>query len=290
MEHLAIMSEGYIEKICNGTKTIESRFSINKIAPFHKVSKGELVYLKESGKDIRAVFEVERVLYFEHLTPEKIEEIQKEYGSGINADDSFWRKKASANYATLMFVKNPHLVEPIKVYKKDKSAFKSFQCLNNDLLMVKRQIVKHPHDCDRNKHYFVFQNNKSVCLYCGFEFPYAKEMEGRPVYKRIKEMMELSKWNEEWFHAELDNVANAHKEKQKDEIRNRLLASVGKLYSNDGRQTPYYENPIYYAQHALGCCCRKCLLKFYGIPAERELSEEEVNYFTDLIYEFILEK
>lgn len=290
MEHLAIMSKGYIEKICAGTKTIESRFSINRIAPFHKASAGELVYMKESGKDITAVFEVEKVLYFEHLTPEKVEEIKKEYGAFIQAEPSFWEEKKTSRYATLLFIKRPRKISPIKIYKRDKAAFKSFDSLFDDVLMTKRQIIKHPGDCRHNKHYFIHKDGKSVCMHCGFEFPYSKEMQQLPSYERIKEIMELSKWNEDWFHAEFDNVAKAHSKKSREEIMQRLISSIGILHPNDGIQTPYYENPIYYAQHALGCCCRKCLLKFYGIPLERKLSKEELSYFADLVETFIKEK
>lgn len=290
MEHLAIVSKGTIENICSGIKTIESRFSIHRIAPFYKASAGEPVYLKESGRDITAVFEIEKVLYFEHLTPEKIEEIRENYGGSIHAEPSFWEEKKTSNYATLLFIRHPREISPIKIYKRDKSAFKSVQSLFDDVLMTKRQIIKHPGDCANGKHYFISKEGATVCMHCGFPFPHSEEMKRLPSYERIKEIMELSKWNEDWFHAELDNVAKAHMEKSKEEIRQRLIASVGTLHPNDGRQTPYYENPIYYAQHALGCCCRKCLLKFYGIPLKRKLSEEELLYFTDLVDTFIKQK
>jgi hypothetical protein len=44
---------------------------------------------------------------------------------------------------------------------------------------------------------------------------------------------------------------------------------------NDGRQTPWRGHPVFVAQHATGTCCRSCLAKWHGIPAERELSPEE---------------
>ena len=102
--------------------------------------------------------------------------------------------------------------------------------------------------------------------------------------------MELSKWNEDWFHAEFDNVARAHSKKSREESMQRLISSIGTLHPNDGIQTPYYENQIYYAQHGLGCCCRKCLLKFYGISLERKLSKEDLSYFVDLVETFIKER
>ena len=68
MEHLAIMKKGYIEKILSGEKKIESRFSINKITPFHTVSAGDKVYMQEVGKEVSAMFEVDKVLFFDNLS------------------------------------------------------------------------------------------------------------------------------------------------------------------------------------------------------------------------------
>lgn len=98
-------------------------------------------------------------------------------------------------------------------------------------------------------------------------------------------------WNDEWLHTALDRVAQAGLPKiNRQKVKNRLIRSIGAYPADDGRQTPYYGNPIYYAQHGLGCCCRKCLEKFYGISKERSLSEEELEYFTDLVLSFMKEK
>ncbi len=32
--------------------------------------------------------------------------------------------------------------------------------------------------------------------------------------------------------------------------------------NNDGKQTPYSGHPIFKAQHATACCCRKCIQKY----------------------------
>ena len=56
---------------------------------------------------------------------------------------------------------------------------------------------------------------------------------------------------------------------------------------DDGKQTPYYGNPIFKAMHATACCCRKCLFKWHRIPHWRELTEEDINYISDLILKWI---
>ena len=48
MFHIAILRKKYFNLILSGKKTIESRFSYNKIAPYKQVEVGETIYLKES--------------------------------------------------------------------------------------------------------------------------------------------------------------------------------------------------------------------------------------------------
>lgn len=138
MDHLAIMSKGYIEKILSGEKTIESRFSKNRISPFHKVNVGEKVYLQEVGKSVTAMFEVSNVIYFEDLNEKSIEEIRHEYQAKIAADDSFWEAKKTSKYGTLIFISNPIKIDPFKVYKNDRSAFKTVHDIYTDLTIEKR--------------------------------------------------------------------------------------------------------------------------------------------------------
>ena len=42
--------------------------------------------------------------------------------------------------------------------------------------------------------------------------------------------------------------------------------------TNDGRQTPMRNHPIFIAQHATGTCCRNCLEKWHHIPKGRPLT------------------
>ncbi|WP_303045556.1 DUF4186 domain-containing protein [Turicimonas muris] len=55
----------------------------------------------------------------------------------------------------------------------------------------------------------------------------------------------------------------------------------------DGQQTPVKGHPVFVAQHATGCCCRGCLLKWHDIPKHRELSDEEVEYIVRVLLEWI---
>lgn len=57
---------------------------------------------------------------------------------------------------------------------------------------------------------------------------------------------------------------------------------------NDGSQTPMRQvHPVFIAQHACACCCRGCILKWYKIPNNRELTTDEVDYIVKLLLTWI---
>lgn len=121
MKHLAIFSSDLAQKILTGEKSIESRFSKAKIAPFEVISSGDLVYIKPTGKDITGQFRVKKVIFFDGLTKEDFKQIRDLYGKEISADDSFWKEKADCKYGTLIFIGeyDPFLTSPIKIKKSD---------------------------------------------------------------------------------------------------------------------------------------------------------------------------
>jgi ASC-1-like (ASCH) protein len=55
MEHLMIVKKKYFNLIISGKKTIETRWSKNKITPYEKVKIGETILIKESGKPIALI-------------------------------------------------------------------------------------------------------------------------------------------------------------------------------------------------------------------------------------------
>ena len=75
----------------------------------------------------------------------------------------------------------------------------------------------------------------------------------------------------------------------------RVVQSIGRVHEvngnrqpyRDGYQTPFQGNILYYAQHALAICCRKCVQDWYGIPAGRDLNSEEVMWFVRLIMRYV---
>ncbi len=121
MKHLAIFKGGGAEKILSGRKTIESRFARSKIAPFGVITNGDLVYIKPSGGQIIGQFRVKKVIFYDGLSKEDLEEIIQKYGKEIATDEAYWKSKFNAKYATLIFIGNSSrfITSPIKPVKKD---------------------------------------------------------------------------------------------------------------------------------------------------------------------------
>ena len=115
MEHIAILREPFFSMVLNGTKTIESRWSMNRVAPYGKVSVGDTILLKETGKDVTAKAEVKDVKYYE-LTPQKVEDIRIKYGKLIGTDKfEDWESTLHKKYCTLIWLGKVEKIEPLKV-------------------------------------------------------------------------------------------------------------------------------------------------------------------------------
>lgn len=120
-KHLAIFKKGVGEDILNGVKTIETRFSKMKIAPFGVISMGDLVYIKPTGKDIIGEFRVKKVVFIDGLEIKDIKEIKETKGEQIAADDNYWERKSGSKYVTLIYIGQvtPFITAPLKITKKD---------------------------------------------------------------------------------------------------------------------------------------------------------------------------
>lgn len=106
-KHLAIFDRASIEKILTGTRTVEGRFSKINLAPFGQVVAGDKILMKVAGGPILGEFEVEKVVYFDHLSPEDLEDLKKKYSKNLGLSNQFWQGRDGINYATLIFVKSP---------------------------------------------------------------------------------------------------------------------------------------------------------------------------------------
>lgn len=113
MDHVAIMNKSWklIPKILDGRKRIESRWGVNKCAPWGKVKRGDRIFFKNSGEPITVVAKVSEVKGFQGLDKEKVRGILEKYGGdgGIsvsNIENSLeWAK--NKRYCTLIYLETP---------------------------------------------------------------------------------------------------------------------------------------------------------------------------------------
>lgn len=114
--HIAVMREPFLSLLLSGTKTVESRFSTHAIAPFGKMTAGDIIFLKAGP--LVGMFEAAWATSTE-LRPGVLGAIQRQHGSAICADEAFWRKAKEKRYVTLIGVKNVRALPPLKITKRD---------------------------------------------------------------------------------------------------------------------------------------------------------------------------
>lgn len=121
MDHVAIMNKKWklIPKILNGSKTIESRWYVNKIKPWNSIKENDSIYFKNSGEPITAYAKVSKVLQFENLNEKAFNDIINKYASAIKllntSYDDYYKSK---NYCILIFLKEAHPVPSFNISKK----------------------------------------------------------------------------------------------------------------------------------------------------------------------------
>lgn len=135
--HLAIFNEPFLALVYKGEKKIESRFSINQIAPYMRVAKGDIIILKASGGPVTGVFLAGDVRFFANFNKTKLKELDKNYGKKICAhyDDNFWENRLSTKYATLIEVEKVKALTPFKIEKRDRLAWSILRQSQNNLLL-----------------------------------------------------------------------------------------------------------------------------------------------------------
>lgn len=106
----------------DGKKTVESRFSKNRILPYKQISKDDVVIVKKSGGDIVAYFTIKEVIFYD-LNAVSIDEIKSNYQSRLRVDESFWIGKKDCNWESLIFIDKIFKIKPFRINKKGMQAW-----------------------------------------------------------------------------------------------------------------------------------------------------------------------
>lgn len=123
--HLAVFNEPFLSLIFSGDKKIESRFSKNKISPYKKIHKGDIVVLKASGGPVLGLFLADDVKFYNGTKEGWLNNIESEYSELICSkyDPHFWNNRSKSQYATFISVKNVKKFNPFKIDKTDRTGW-----------------------------------------------------------------------------------------------------------------------------------------------------------------------
>lgn len=102
--HVAVIFAPYVDLILRGEKTIESRLSVTRRAPFGCAQAGDRLYIKERGGAIRATAIIDRVRFDEDLSPTAVQDLANQYNDQILGPPDYWRSKHNCKYASLLWL------------------------------------------------------------------------------------------------------------------------------------------------------------------------------------------
>ncbi len=94
----------YLDLLLAGRKWVECRLTRDARVPYDSIEPGERIYFKQSAGPYRAVAVAEHAMFEAGLTPRRVGELRDGYDHLIRGDDSFWSRKRTANFATLIWL------------------------------------------------------------------------------------------------------------------------------------------------------------------------------------------
>ena len=118
--HVAIFNEPYLTYILEGKKTVESRFSFVRCAPYEKVFAGDFILLKKAGGPVSGLCRADAAWFYK-VDRKTLGEIRKEFAERIcPADPGFWSDREGTLFATLISLTDVRRVQDFKIGKRDR--------------------------------------------------------------------------------------------------------------------------------------------------------------------------
>ena len=102
MNHLVILHRPYLELILAGTKTVESRLSKNRHPAATRCRRGDVLYLKEAGGDVRGRAVVASITEINDIPPGGVARLAEEWWPrvvGSGPEDPYWLARRDARHA-----------------------------------------------------------------------------------------------------------------------------------------------------------------------------------------------
>jgi hypothetical protein len=149
--------------------------------------------------------------------------------------------------------------------------------------LTKAQIKKHGQD--------------GVCKECGKSLVDWKRLHKNNIrdveytFKAMQnELIRHVYWHTPIEKQDRDSAISKGRAKVEQEVQKRMVKDIGIEKPFRGGYTPYTGDVIYYAQHATGTCCRRCMEYWHHIPVGRVLTPKEITYTQELIILYLKER
>lgn len=118
--HLAVFAEPYLTFVLEGRKTVESRFSSVRCAPYERVEQGDVILLKQVSGPVVGVCRVTSATSYE-LDKARLLDLKNRFSKMIcPANEDFWHDRARASFATLITIADVWQLGPFSVAKRDR--------------------------------------------------------------------------------------------------------------------------------------------------------------------------
>ncbi len=130
MQHIAIMKKEWelTQQILDGVKTVESRWYKFKIAPWDRITAGDILYFKDTGSTVKARAIVSKVIQYEVLNNTHAITLMRKYAledlGTTNISENISNYIKDKKYAIFIHFNN---VEEIPPFEIDKAGF-GMQC------------------------------------------------------------------------------------------------------------------------------------------------------------------
>jgi adenylylsulfate kinase-like enzyme len=121
--HLAVMSGPYLDYVLSGRKTVESRITKNRIAPYGVIGPGDFILFKQSSGPVRAVGLVREALSAEAGDIGELKSLTEPFATGLAYDPGYLDEKTGARYCTLVFLSSAISTPDIPFTKRDRQTW-----------------------------------------------------------------------------------------------------------------------------------------------------------------------
>lgn len=104
MQHVALVGKRCLDAILEGRKRVESRLTVSRRAPFGLIEPGHVVFFKQTGGPFRARATIQRVEFFERLTPDAVRELAERFEPLVLGGEAYWADRRAARFASFMWL------------------------------------------------------------------------------------------------------------------------------------------------------------------------------------------